>query len=265
MSGAVRASLAVWVMLVLSAAPAAAQRTPAGAQRPPVAAKQTSGRFTISLGAGGQAAMLGFDERFTFLRPVDQAENATADVRYEGRAALLIDGGFAVRLTKNIAVGVSISRYQGESNADLTAQIPHPFEFNKPRDVSGTASGLDHTELGYHVQLQFSRRIRNRLRLVLAGGPTLFDVKRQIVDIVDVDESYPFDAATFRNARTSAAKGTGIGFNAGVDLVWTINRSAGLGALVRYARGTADIDAPSRTAGVDVGGVQATGGLRLYF
>lgn len=251
MSGAIRAPLAAWVMLMLSAAPAAAQ--------------QPSGRFTISVGAGVQAAMPGFDERFAFLRPVDQAENATADVRYEGKTPLLIEGGFAVRLINNIGVGVSISRYQGDSTADVTAQIPHPFEFNKPRDVTGMASGLDHTELGYHVQLQFSRRIRNRLRLMLAGGPTLFDVNRQIVDTVEVDESYPFDTASFRSARTSAAKGTGIGFNAGVDLVWTINRNAGLGALVRYARGTADLDVAARTASVDVGGVQATGGLRLYF
>jgi hypothetical protein len=250
-SGTIRASLAAWVMVVVSASPAAAQLP--------------SGRFTISFGAGVQAAMPGFDERFTFLRPVDQAENATADVRYEGKAALLIDGGFAVRLIKNVGVGVSISRYQGDSHADVTAQIPHPFEFNKPRDVSGTATGLDHTELGYHVQLQFSRMIGHRLRLVLTGGPTVFDVKRQIVDTVEVDESYPFDTATFRSARTSAANGTGIGFNAGVDLVWTINRNAGLGALVRYARGTADLDVAARTASVDVGGVQATGGLRLYF
>lgn len=251
MSGAVRASLAVWVMVVVSAVPAAAQLP--------------SGRFTISFGAGVQATMPGFDDRFTFLRPVDQAENATADVRYEGKPVLLIDGGFAVQLIRNIGVGVSISRYQGDGNADVTAQIPHPFEFNRPRDVTGTASGLDHTELGYHVQLQFSRPIGNRLRLVLAGGPTVFDVSRRIVDTVDVDESYPFDTATFRSARTSAAKGTGIGFNAGADLVWTINRSAGLGTIIRYARGTADLDVAARSVTVDTGGVQATAGLRLYF
>ena len=251
MSGAVRASLAAWVMIAVSAAPAAAQLPP--------------GRFTISFGAGVQAAMPGFDERFTFLRAVDQAENATADVRYDGKPALLIDGGFAVRLMKNIGVGVSISRYQGDGDADVTAQIPHPFEFNRPRDVTGTASGLDHIELGYHVQLQFSRRIGNRLRLVLSGGPTAFDVRRRIVDTVDVDESYPFDTATFRSARTGAAKGTGIGFNAGVDLVWPITRSAGLGTTIRYARGTADLDVAARSVTVDIGGVQATAGLRLYF
>jgi hypothetical protein len=119
--------------------------------------------------------------------------------------------------------------------------------------------------MGYHVQLHFSKPIGKRLRLVLTGGPTLFDVKGQIADTVDVEESYPYDTATFRSVRTSAAKGKGIGFNAGVDLVWTINRRAGLGALVRYARGTADIDSSSRSATVDVGGVQATTGLRVYF
>jgi len=252
MSGAaIRASLATGVMVALSAVSAAAQ--------------QPAGRFTLSLGAGVQAASPALNQRFEFLRPVDQAENATADVRYAGNAALLIDGGIARRFTKDIGVGLSISRYQGDSRADVTAQIPHPFEFNRLRDVSGAASGLDRTELGYHVQVQYSRPIGTRLRLVLAAGPTLFDVTRQIVESVDVDESYPFDTATFRRARRSAAKGRAVGFNAGVDLVWTINRSAGLGALLRYARGTADLDAPSRTVTVDVGGVQACMGLRLYF
>jgi len=252
MSGAaIRASLTTCVVVVLSAVPATAQ--------------QPAGRFTLSFGAGVQAALPALNERFEFLRPVDQAENATADVSYAGKAALLIDGGFALRLKKDIGVGLSISRYQGNGSADVTALIPHPFEFNRLREISGAASGLDHTELGYHVQVQYSRPLGNRVRLVLAAGPTLFDVKRQIVESVEVDESYPFDTATFRGARNSAAKGRGIGFNAGVDLVWTITRSAGLGALVRYARGTADLDAPSRTVTIDVGGVQASGGLRLYF
>jgi hypothetical protein len=178
---------------------------------------------------------------------------------------LLIDGGFALRLTKDLGVGLSVSRYQGDGRADVIARIPHPFEFDRPRDVGGSASGLDHTELGYHVQLQYSLPLANRLRLVLGAGPTFFDVERQIVESVDVDESYPFDSATFRSARSSAATGRSVGFNVGVDLVWTINRSAGLGALVRYARGTADLDAASRTVTVDVGGVQTGLGLRLYF
>jgi hypothetical protein len=252
MSGAaIRASVTTCVVLLLSAVPATAQ--------------PRAGRFTVSLGAGAQAGMPTFDERVDFLRPVDQAEHATADVDYGAKAALLVDGGVAVRLTKAVGVGLSISRYQGDGRAGLTARIPHPFEFGRFREVSGADSGLDRTELGYHVQLQYSRPMGTRLRLVLAAGPTVFDVTRQIVESVDIDESYPFDTATFRSARSSAAKGRSVGFNAGADLVWTLNRSAGLGALVRYARGTADLNAPSRTVTVDVGGVQAGLGLRLYF
>jgi hypothetical protein len=248
---AIRGPVAACVVLVLSVVPATAQ--------------QPARRVTVSFSAGAQAALPSFNERFEFLRPVDQAEHATADVDYAGKAALLIDGGLALRLVKDLGVGLSVSRYQGNSRADVTARIPHPFEFDRSRDVSGSASGLDHTELGYHVQLQYSRPLASRLRLVLAAGPTFFDVERQIVGSVDVDESYPFDSATFRSAGSSAAAGRSVGFNVGVDLVWTISRSAGLGALVRYARGTADLDAASRTVTVEVGGVQAGLGLRLYF
>jgi hypothetical protein len=234
---AIRAFVAACVVLALPAVPAAAQ--------------QPAGRFTVSFGAGVQAALPAFNDRFDFLRPVDQAEEATAVADYRGKAALLIDGGFAVRLKGNIGVGVSISRFKGEGSAGVTAQMPHPFLLDTFREVSGNASSLDNTELGYHLQLQYSRPLSRRLRLVVSAGPTFFDVKRDLVTAVQIDEAYPFDTATFRSATASVAKGSGIGFNAGADVAWTFNRSAGLGAMVRYARGSVDPDVAARSVRVD--------------
>ena len=206
--------------------------------------------------------MPAFTDRFEFRL---HSEDTAAEARYPVKAALLVDGGFAVRIATNLAVGVSISRFNRNGSADVTAQIPNPFEFNKFREVTGPSAVLDNTELGYHVRLQDTRPLGRRLRLVLSGGPTYFDVKRQLVSAVQIEEAYPFETATFRSAPASAAKGSGIGFNAGGDLIWTVNRSAGLGVMVRYARASVDFDVAEGSATVDVGGVQATAGLRLYF
>ncbi len=82
---------------------------------------------------------------------------------------------------------------------------------------------------------------------------------------IQVDEVYPFETAAFRNASVRVTKGTGLGFHAAADVVWPIARQAGLGAMVRYARGSADLKGPSRTTKADAGGLQSGVGLRVYF
>ncbi len=226
------------------------------------AAQQPEPRYRVWFNAGAQAATPSLGDRFTFEM---HAEDAGVDADYRAKAAQLVDGGFGIRLHRAIGVGVSVSRFSGNGRAGIVAQIPNPFEFGKFREVSGTASSLAHTELAYHVQLLYSRALGRRLRLVLAGGPTVFDVRRELVTDVQVDEAYPFDTATFRGASARAAKGAGIGFHAGADVAWTLGRHAGLGVLVRYARGSADLKAPTRTASVDAGGLQSGVGLRMYF
>ncbi len=105
----------------------------------PAAAQQPRGRFNAWLNGGAQAAMPALVERFTF---EIQAENATVDADYHARARLLFDGGFAVRRRRNVAVGVSLSRFSGGGGAGIVAQIPYPFEFDRFPEVSGTTSSL---------------------------------------------------------------------------------------------------------------------------
>lgn len=232
---------------------------------PPAAAQPREPRYSVWVSAAAQAAAPSLREQFEFLRPVDQAERAIVDADYRSKAGLLIDGGVAVRIRRSLGVGVSVSRFSGHAGADVVAQIPYPFEFGRFREVSGNWPGLDRTELAYHVQLRYSRPFAQRVRLVISGGPTVFDVRREVLSDVQVDEAYPFDTATFRSASARAAKGTGVGFHAGADLAWVFARQLGIGAFARYARGTADLKGPSRTVSVDTGGIQSGVGLRLYF
>jgi hypothetical protein len=233
---------------------------------PASAAAQGAGqRVTVWFSGGLQAASPSLGDQFEFLRPVDQAERAVVDADYRSKAGLLIDGGFALRIRRSLGLGLSISRSGGDARADVVAQIPYPFAFGRFREVSGRASGLDRSEIAYHVQLRYSRPLGQRLRLVLSGGPTIFSVRRQILSEVQVDEEYPYDTATFRDATSRTAKGTDLGFHAGADVAWTLGRHAGVGFLLRYTRGSADLEDASRTLSVDTGGVQSGVGLRLYF
>jgi hypothetical protein len=228
------------------------------------AAQSPTGRVTAWFSGGAQGAAPALSERFEFLRPVDQAERAVAEADYRSKAGPLIDGGVAVRLRGRFGIGLSVSRFSGDAGAEVVAQIPYPFEFGRFREVSGTSAGLDRTELAYHVQLRYSRPLGQRVRLVVSGGPSIFNVRRQLLSEVQVDEEYPYDTATFRSATSHVAKGTGIGAHAEADVTWAFGRHAGIGFLLRYNRGSADLNGP-RSVTVDTGGIQSGVGLRLYF
>ena len=50
------------------------------------------------------------------------------------------------------------------------------------------------------------------------GGPTFFNLKQDFVSGVTVNETYPFDTATFAGATTKQLSKAAVGFNAGVDI-----------------------------------------------
>ena len=57
-----------------------------------------------------------------------------------------------------------------------------------------------------------------------------------------------------------------IGYNAGVDMTWRFADHIGVGALLRYAAGKKDFEPTGGTpVEVNVGGLQAGGGLRVAF
>jgi hypothetical protein len=101
--------------------------------------------------------------------------------------------------------------------------------------------------------------------VVLAVGPTVVAVKQRLVTAVHFDESYPFDTATFRVADSTTETANVVGFNAGADVVFALNKSFGLGALIRYTRASADLEPTGRTITVDTGGLQAGAGIRVVF
>jgi hypothetical protein len=56
------------------------------------------------------------------------------------------------------------------------------------------------------------------------------------------------------------------GFNAGADLRWMFSRNVGLGGMVRFIRGSVDLETENnRRILVRAGGLQAGGGIRIGF
>lgn len=244
-------TLVLSLAIALSVAPTAAAQTP------------WSERVLISVNGAFQPTANDFRDRFEFERYL---ETGSTDVDYPVLGGVIFDAGAGYRMWKNLAAGVSVSFFTRDDAAATTTSVPHPFFFNQPREVTGEAAGLKRSETVVHLQAMYLIKHGRRLRVVLSGGPSFFSVEQDLVTEVVISETFPFDTATFASAQRSRQKGSTAAFNVGADVMWMLNRTFGVGGLVRLSRASVDLDAPaSRTVSVDAGGVYAGGGIRLVF
>ncbi len=230
----------------------------------PAAAQNTANAgVVVSLNGGTQVAADSLSDHFDFER---NAETATVDVKYPAKPGVLVDAGIGVRLWKRLGAGVAVAYVTRDGAAQVDARIPHPFQFERSRTVTGKQGSITRAETGVHFQLQYSFEASRRLSVVLSGGPSWLGVEQKLVTDVQYDEAYPYDEATFRSATARRSKASAVGVNAGADLRWMFGRTIGLGALVRFTRGTVDLETQDdRRVSVRAGGVQAGVGLRFVF
>lgn len=194
------------------------------------------------------------------------AETGTVRAELAGNTATLLDVSAGMRIWKRLGLGIAVTRASASREAAIRAEVPHPLYLDTPRTVEGTARNLSRTDTGIHPQLYWEPRLTGRLRVRLFAGPSVFEVQQDLVELIDVDEAYPFDEATFRSARTRRASGSAVGGHAGVDAAWMLSRQVGLGGSLRYAAARLDLNRPSTPpVSLDAGGVQAAAGLRLVF
>ena len=176
------------------------------------------------------------------------------------------DAGAGVRVAGNLALGLAVSYASGESEAAVSARAPSPFFFGRDREFSGAAAGLARQEIGVHVQVLYLAPVTESFTVTLFGGPTMINLQQDLVADVRFRQAYPFEEASYEAAVAGGASGTGIGFNAGLDLAYYFSDVAGVGMLARYSRATVDLaSAGGGTVGVPAGGMQVGGGLRIKF
>jgi hypothetical protein len=220
-------------------------------------------RVYVSVNGGAQAAGNGFAERREF--PLN-AETATIAAQHPFERGAVFDGGAGVRLWKRFGAGLSVSYFSAGAGAAVTARLPHPFQFDADREISGESGRARRAETGLHVQLLYMPPARGRFRGMLFAGPSYLSAKQDLVRDVRYHEAFPYDTATFASAGLARATGSGFGFNAGVDACWMLTRRFGAGALVRVTRAAVDLDAAeNRRVAIDAGGVHVAIGGRMVF
>jgi opacity protein-like surface antigen len=244
-----------WSAVVLGLAAVGA--TPAAAQSP------SQPRVEVSVNVGALTGASKFTASQSF--PSNGGETETVTVDHGVKTTIGFNVGAAVRVAPQFWVGAQYAAAEMKPSASITAAIPHPILFNAPRTVEGSIDDVAHKEQNLHVDLMYALPV-HAMDVKVMGGPTFFNVKQDFVSGVTVNETYPFDTATFADATTKQASKGAVGFNAGVDVSYPLSPRLGIGGLVRYSRADVKFDDPDTGQHtVKAGGLEATAGVRLRF
>src|SRR5215510_1651074 len=151
----------------------------------------------VEINLGLQATASTFD---ITTHPLTFVEPATVRTNYHVEGGREFDVGGGVRVGRHLAFGASLSRNQKVGDVRVNAQVPHPFFFDRSRTVTGTADDLSRSETGLHGKVVFIAPVGDRLEILVSGGPSFFSVNEDRVDDIRIDQTYPFDTATFAGA-----------------------------------------------------------------
>ena len=187
-------------------------------------------------------------------------EEGDLDADYRRGGGPLYDVSGAVRVWRNLAVGVAVSAFTKDNDASVTARIPHPFFFDRDRQIGGAQGNLNRQETAVHVQGIWVVPVNEALEIAVFGGPTFFDIEQDLVTEVRFTQAYPFDTATYTGTTFGRQSRSKVGFNVGADVTFYFSGHIGVGVLARFSRAT--IDLPSQDGGtvaVEAGGLH-TGG-----
>lgn len=246
-----RVGVAVLV-LAASAAPASAQT------------RTWNDRVFVNANAGFRPTETTFQDNITFIG--DGKEQGDFDAKYTTPAAPVFDISGGVRVWRNLGLGVGVSLYRKGSAANITGRIPHPFFFDRWREVTGDSGSLEREELAAHVQAMWMIAAGRKIDVAIFAGPSYIMVRQPLVDSLRVDEVYPYDTTSLAGANAATRKKNVLGYNVGGDVTYMLSKRVGVGGGVRFSRAQARLNTnDAGTLKVNLGGPQALSGVRLRF
>jgi len=261
-----RCSLALSVCFALTTLPATvlaqspAARTPAPTRHPP----EFLDRAYVDVDGSYQSHTFSFSDtrQDAWLQ---ETASWTADYDVNSGPSLLVGGG--VRVWRQLIVRAGYSEFSDTNAALITGTVPHPFFFNQNRSISGTEGALKQREDVIDIGAAWLIPINRRLDVRAFGGPSFFQLKRDLLTDVTYRDEYPYDTAEFSGVSRTQIKDSTVGFHVGADVTYRITGVLGVGGTVRYSHATFTLTSPADAASmsIDAGGLQVGGGLRLRF
>jgi hypothetical protein len=209
------------------------------------------GYITFNVGAQVGSDDLNTSSTFSLY---EETATVTSTQRVKSGAFFEIGGAYRV-WGRNLLAGVSFTRSSSDANVALSASIPDPIFFDRPRNVTASQSGAKHSENVIHLSAIWMIPVANKIDVGVFGGPSIFMVKQDTISTLTVTEPGPSVTAPLASVKKTTA-----GINLGADLQYLIRNNVAVGGVARYTWASADIDGASDSLGV--GGFQIGVGVR---
>lgn len=219
-------------------------------------------RFSISLNGVTATETLQFTDtnQFELFKEQAQFQSVYRDPRSQG-----LELGAQVRIAGPFAVGGAVQIFRHDREAVYQASLPHPFFFDRFRELSGSESGLTHEETVVHLDAVLTQTW-GPVTVDAFGGPSWFRTRTEVLVDVVYDEVFPYDDVLFQGVEGRVLENQPIGFNVGASATFRIASIFGLDFGVRYSEARAKLFVEDdRRIELDVGGLRFGAGLRLLF
>jgi hypothetical protein len=210
----------------------------------------------VNVNVGAQAGSHDLSSQSTFEL---YGENGTLATTQDVGGGGLFDVSAGYKVWKNLALGIGYSHSGSDADAAIAASVPDPVFFDRLRGLTAVSSGAKHSENAIHIQGTWVMPVTDTLDVSFSFGPTIFSVKQDIPTAITVNEPGP----TLADTIVSDDSGTGVGINLGLDVNYFFTPKYGAGLLLRYTRGSVDLD--HSTDSLTVGGFQIGVGARIRF
>jgi hypothetical protein len=195
---------------------------------------------------------------------------------YTVKAGRSLDIGGGVIIGSGWLVGLAVSNYSDNQPGEFTLTYQHP-QFHPTLTATTKTEPLAHVENTVHVQFGYALRPIGRLSVMAFGGPSHFSVRQPLIADAFVDEVFNPVSRTYSAVAShfvvETKRASQWGYHVGTDVSYNLTKTVGVGTLTRYSRATVAIDDPLQsqlrdrnvTQDFNVGGLQASGGIRVRF
>ena len=194
-------------------------------------------------------------------------ETATVDINQTINNGAFLEFAGAYKVRENLGVGLAYNFVSNSGDGTVSGSLPHPLFFDQPRTFTASADDLAHSENAFHFQAVWFIPFTDKVDFTISGGPSLFNVKQELIRGVAFTEIPPnYTSVTIDSVEVVELRDSGWGFNIGADMTYALTPTIGVGALMRYSRGTVEFNlSDTETADVTAGGFQLGGGVRFRF
>ena len=192
-------------------------------------------------------------------------ETATLDVNYhESSRRSGYEFGALVRILGPVGIVASAELFDSAPSATYRNRLPHPFFYDRLRELSGEQPALSWSERALHVDPVLSLDFGPRLSVDAFSGVSIFFTETEVLDEILYEEVFPYDSLVSKGTTFRRMEARPLGYNLGVSTTLRLLGVLGMNFGLRYSRAEVRLDlAEGREIHFEAGGLRFGAGLRI--